>query len=63
MKIKDWIGPVLTILLPLIAGGLHLEMTVASLATQQKSDSLRIERIERMIDNRTMSASLDQGLE
>lgn len=55
MRFKDWIGPVLTVLVPLCVGGVHLEMEVAKHQAVDQSILQRLDRIERMLDTQRLA--------
>lgn len=56
MKFKDWIAPVLSVLVPLTAGGIHMEVKVAENATINAAILQRLERIERTLDTQRVAA-------
>lgn len=57
LKAKDWIGPVLAILIPVGGAFVHLEMSVARLEAQVAAVTSRVERIERWVDQQSRTAS------
>lgn len=56
LKAKDWIGPVLAILIPVSCAFVHLEMGLARLEAAMAGLEYRVERIERTLDARARSA-------
>lgn len=56
MKVKEWIGPALTVLVPLAMGGIHMEMKVAENAATNTAILQRLDRIERTLDSQRVAA-------
>ncbi len=50
IPVKEWIGPVLAVVVPLAAGGIHLEMKVAEHQAVDAAILQRLDRIERQLD-------------
>lgn len=59
MKLKDWIGPVLAVLVPLVMGGIHLEMSVARHVAVDEAILQRLDRIERQLDTQRVAVRED----
>lgn len=57
MKLKDWIGPVLAVLVPLAMGGIHLEMSMARVEAKLDAQARWNDRVERWIDNQSRTAA------
>lgn len=59
LKAKDWIGPVLAVLIPLVTGGIHLEMSVARHVAVDEAILQRLDRIERQLDTQRVAVRED----